>query len=271
MKLAQVTVAALGTAALALAAPAQAFAAAPSNDTIGGATVISAVPFNETIDTSQATTDADDAAINAQCGAPATNGSVWYQLTAAESSSYLVDVSQSNFSAGVIVATGAPGQLGIVTCGPGSVAFSADPGATYFIMAFSDQTSVTGGQLTISVTAAPPPPQVSLTVNSRAVVTKQGTAIVSGTYTCSGQADFIEIFGNLDQPVGRFTVNGSFDTEVNQCDGTAHSWSAEAVAANGTFAGGKAASLSVIFGCNALGCNFYETQQNISLRGGSGR
>src|SRR5262249_51158225 len=108
MKLAHAMVAAAGTATIALAGPApQAFAAAPSNDTIGGATVIGAVPFSETIDTSQATTDAQDVAINSQCGAPATNGSVWYQLTAAEAG-YLVDVSQSTFSAGVIVATGSP-------------------------------------------------------------------------------------------------------------------------------------------------------------------
>src|SRR5438874_12383559 len=71
MKLAHALVAAAGTAAITLAAPTAAFAAAPSNDTIGGATVIAAVPFSETIDTSQATTDAEDSAINAQCGAPA--------------------------------------------------------------------------------------------------------------------------------------------------------------------------------------------------------
>lgn len=270
MKFAHAMVAATGTAAIALAGPAQAFAAAPSNDTIGGATVIGAVPFSETIDTSEATTDAEDAAINSQCGAPATNGSVWYQLTAAEAG-YLVDVSQSTFSAGVIVATGAPGSLAIVTCGPGSVGFAAAPGTTYYIMAFSDQPSVVGGQLTISVTAVTPPPTVSLTVDPVGTVTKQGTAILTGTYTCSGQADFIEIFGFLDQPVGRVTINGSFDTVVFDCDGVAHSWSAEAVAPNGTFAGGKAANFSVIFGCNALGCNFYDTQQTIKLHGGSGR
>src|SRR5262249_54233133 len=59
MKLAHAMVAAAGTATIALAGPASpAFAAAPSNDTMGGATGISAVPFSETIDTSEATTDA---------------------------------------------------------------------------------------------------------------------------------------------------------------------------------------------------------------------
>ncbi len=271
MKLAHALVAAAGTATIVLSGPAQAFAAAPSNDTIGGATVIGAVPFSETIDTTEATTDAEDAAINSQCGAPATNGSVWYQVTAAEAG-YLVDVSQSNFSAGVIVATGTPGSLSIVTCGPGSVGFAADAGTTYYIMAFSDQPSVVGGQLTISVTAASAPPEVSLTVDPTGTVTKQGTAILTGTYTCSGQADFVDIFGTLDQPVGRVTINGSFEIFFGgNCDGVAHTWSAEAVPFNGKFAGGKAANFSAIFGCNALGCNFYETQQTIRLHGGSGR
>jgi hypothetical protein len=112
MRLVHAMVAAAGTATIVLSGAAPAFAAAPSNDTIGGATVIGAVPFSETVDTTEATTDAEDAAINSQCGAPATNGSVWYQVTAAEAG-YLVDVSQSNFSAGVIVATGTPGRLAI--------------------------------------------------------------------------------------------------------------------------------------------------------------
>jgi hypothetical protein len=94
--------------------------------------------------------------------------------------------------------------------------------------------------------------------------------VLTGSYTCSGSADFIEIFGFLDQPVGRVTINGSFDILVSDCDGAAHNWSAEAFAANGKFAGGKAANFSAIFGCNALGCNFYETQQAIKLHGGSG-
>ena len=45
-------------AALAIAAPAS--AAPPANDTFAGATTISSLPFNETLDTTQATTDADD-------------------------------------------------------------------------------------------------------------------------------------------------------------------------------------------------------------------
>src|SRR5215207_3139128 len=95
------------TAAPALAAP-------PSNDTYAGRTVVGSVPFTQTLDTTDATTDADDAELNAQCGAPVTDASVWYQFTAEADGAMVVDVSESSFSAGVIVATGSPGNWTVV-------------------------------------------------------------------------------------------------------------------------------------------------------------
>ena len=49
-----------------------ALAAPPSNDTFGGATV-AAIGFGEVLDTSDATTDSDDAQLNVSCDAPATD------------------------------------------------------------------------------------------------------------------------------------------------------------------------------------------------------
>ena len=52
-------------------------AAAPSNDIYAGRTVITALPFADHIDTTEATTDADD--VEAASCAPATaEASVWY-------------------------------------------------------------------------------------------------------------------------------------------------------------------------------------------------
>lgn len=55
--------------------------AAPTNDTIANATPITSVPFTDTFDSTGATTGAEDAAINATCGAPVTNVSVWCRST----------------------------------------------------------------------------------------------------------------------------------------------------------------------------------------------
>ena len=245
------------------AAPAS--AEVPSNDTIQGAKVITAVPFEEVIDTTEATTDAEDAAINAPCGAPATNGSVWYSLTAT-ATGYLVDVSASDFGAGVIVATGTPGNLSIVTCGPRAVGFEATPGETYYLMAFSDTPEVPGGQLSIAVSEAAPPPTVSMTVDDTGTVNKDGVATLSGTYTCDGEADLVEVFGTLQQEQKDGTqVRGNFDVIDLKC-GVTDKWSVEVTAESGTFTRGLAATVATTVGCSALGCNFYDTLEVVRLR-----
>ncbi|MBK9715128.1 MAG: hypothetical protein IPO81_28145 [Kouleothrix sp.] len=90
----------------AFAAPA--LAAAPNNDTFASAKVV-ALDFSETLDTTQATTDSDDAQVNQTCGAPATDASVWYAIDG-DGGGVKIDVGASTYSAGVIVATGTAGN-----------------------------------------------------------------------------------------------------------------------------------------------------------------
>ena len=132
-------------------------AAPPPNDLIGGATVVSALPFSATVDTTGATTDANDMQVNLTCGAPVTNNSVWYTFTAGPSDTLLaVDTTGSTFSSGVIIATGTPGALTTRACGPISAKVAVASGTTYYIMAFDDSGS--GGTLHISMHGAGPPP-----------------------------------------------------------------------------------------------------------------
>ncbi len=119
---------ALALSALGVSAPA-ALAASPTNDTFAGATLV-AIGFSAVLDTTGATTDADDAQLNASCGAPATDASVWYALAGSDTT-VVVDVSQSSYSAGVLVGVGSQGSLQTVACGPGTVAFFAAAGTTY--------------------------------------------------------------------------------------------------------------------------------------------
>jgi hypothetical protein len=241
-----------------------AVAAPPSHDVIAGAKTITA-PFSETVDTREATTDEEDAAINATCGAPATNGSVWYKVTAT-APAYLADVSQSDFTAGVIVATGTPGNLSIVTCGPGSVGFETTPGTEYFLLAFSDNPDVVGGQLSFSLSEATPRPKVSMVVNEVGKVNRRtGVATVSGTYTCTGEADFVAMQGRLSQKQGDVHVEGFFLQEELKCGGT-FKWTADVTPESGKFQRGLAAQLSAMIGCNVLGCNFYDSLDVVRLR-----
>ena len=91
-----------------------ALAAPPSNDTFTNATLVT-VGFSEVLDTTEATTDGDDAQLNASCGAPATDASVWYALEGSDTG-VIVDVSQSNYSAGILVGVGSQGNLQTVAC-----------------------------------------------------------------------------------------------------------------------------------------------------------
>lgn len=243
-------------------------AAAPSNDTIDQATSIGGIPFTETIDTSEATTDAEDAALNANCGAPATDTSVWYVLEGTGGDIF-VDVSSSDYSAGVLVGSGSPGSLELVTCGPGAVAFFAETGVTYYILAIDDQFDGggNGGQLTISVDVPPPPPVIDITVDKTGRFDpKTGNATVSGTSTCTGDGvEFASLDGNLSQRAGRVIIRGFFFTEL-VCDGATHPWVAEVQADNGLFKGGNATLQAFAFACNAFSCGEASAEQTVKLK-----
>jgi hypothetical protein len=240
-------------------------AAAPSNDLFAGATPVT-VGFSESLDTTEATTDADDAEANADCEAPATDASVWYTLDGADNG-VVVDVSSSSYTAGVIVVTGSPGSFGLVDCGPGAVAFFAASGETYSILAFDDQGDGggNGGTLEINVAEIPPPPTVDVTVDPIGHFHKDGTATITGTVTCSGEADFSVIEVSIRQTVGRIFINGFGATDF-LCDGSTQAWSVDVFPENGTFKGGRTATVTVATSCGVFDCGTDFEETTVKLR-----
>jgi hypothetical protein len=163
----------------------------------------------------------------------------------------VIDVSQSNYSAGVLVGVGTQGNLETVTCGPGTVGFFAAAGTTYYVLAIDDQLDGrgNGGLLNISFNEAPPPPTVDIAVSRFGIVNARiGVATISGTYTCTN-GDEIATFVTGRQDVGRrFSIlgfGGFFD--FGTCDGALHSWSADVFPENGRFAGGKTMTFTLTF------------------------
>jgi hypothetical protein len=245
-----------------------ALAVAPSNDVYGGRTVVGAIPFTDSMDTTQATTDSNDSDLNVECGAPATDASVWYEVTAAADGGLAADVSSSTYSAGAIVATGSPGNWSLVACGPEAVGWTVTAGTTYAILVFDDQAdgAGNGGTLNLTIDVTPPPPTVDITVNpSAAFNSHTGSATVSGTLACTG-ADFAGLETSLSQRVGRFTINGSGWAGA-VCDGTIQKWTAEVLPENGKFAGGKAATVTFAIACGAFDCGIGFEEHTIQLRG----
>jgi len=246
-----------------------ALAAAPPNDTIAGATLIAVLPFSDMVDTTEATTDADELATGQPCldiGAPAIEKAVWFKYTATANVSLLVNTTASSYSNGIASYIGAPSATTLTGCAPGQLSVAVPAGQTAYLMVFGDMVGSPGGILRISVQEAPPPPQISLTVDPIGTFDPAtGRATVSGTATCTGVADFANLNGTVTQTVGRFTVSGFFFAPL-VCDGATHSWTATTTFNNGRFAGGPATVQVFAFACNASGCGEDAVTQQVRLR-----
>lgn len=229
-----------------------AFAAPPANDTPGGAQELS---LGDTVseDTTEATTGSLDAKVNAYCGAPFTNASVWFTYTAEQAGAFIVDGSQSDFSTGFMVFRGAPTGRSLLACGPDSVGVRAKAGMTYTIMAF-DPSSQNGGNLVLSLEDAPPPPTIDVTVNSTGRAFPNGNALVKGTYTCTN-AEFIDQFGSLVQIWKRVKITAYFEKfSIPTCDGTTQPWQRVVSSDNGLFAAGDATFSTDALACGPIEC-----------------
>jgi hypothetical protein len=255
-------------ASLGLAVPV--LAAAPSSDLYATRTTIATLPFSESVDTTEATTDADDAEAAVDCGAPATDASVWYQYAATSDAGILVDTNSSTYPAGVIVASGGPGSFAMLTCGPGEISVPTTTGETYAILVFDYQGDGggNGGTLNISVTEVPPPPVLDVTIAPTGHFNaKTGTATIHGTLSCTGGdvegKNFIDVL--VEQSVGRFRFSGEGFTTF-ACDGTTHTWSAEVFSSTGKFAGGKAKVTMFAVASGSGGGDYVDATATVTLK-----
>ena len=244
-----------------------ALAAPPANDTFDNAIAITSIPFSASLDTREATTDAIDEEANADCGAPATAASVWYTYTPTAAGALVLDMHGSSYSGGFLVVTGSPGNFVLENCGPQAIALLTEAGVTYHIMVLDDEDSANGGDLTFTITAAPPPPKVTLTADPIGYFDSEtGTVNVSGTLSCTGEVEFSLLIAELHQKVGRGEVVGGVGMEV-ACDGLTRPWSATIAPAFGTkFVGGKAASFTFAVACGPVFCSEGFIEQTIKLR-----
>ncbi len=264
--------AAAGLILFTMLAAAPAFGAPPANDTFAGAIAIPSLPFSTGQDTSEATTDADDVEANADCGAPATDASVWYSFTPDADTGVILDMTGAEYQGGFLIVTGAPGSFAIETCGPDAVALDATAGTTYYILVIDDGSGSPGigGKLTFTAEATAPGPDVTLTVDpTGSFHPADGSATVGGTVSCVGEVEFSFIGVELTQKVGRGVVYGGRAFEIT-CDGTTRTWSVTILPSLGTkFAGGKAVSFTFGVACGPIFCSegFVETLIHLRRNG----
>jgi hypothetical protein len=123
-----------------------------------------------------------------------------------------------------------------------------------------------GGQLNVSIDVAPPPIEVSLTVNAAGKVNpKTGEATISGTIACSRTADFGEVDVTIRQSIGRFTIHG-FGFAAPECGPTPTDWFASVVGENGKFGPGRASAEASAFACDASSCGDDSIVTSVRLR-----
>lgn len=246
-------------------------AAAPGNDTPAGATDVGTLPATFDQDTTQATTDALDATLNNDwCGAPFTSASVWFKYTETTGDGFIASMEDSDYSGGFMVTEGDPANGNFVTCGPGAVGVATTPGTTYYIVAFSD-TQTNGGHLHVTFDQAPPPPDLTVTADPRGTSYKDGSARLTGSYTCANaDGENSEIDGTLTQQVGRTRISGDFYVYPLICDGVSHRWEGIVYSSNGLFRGGKGASFTYSYACGLITCTEGYGDQVVQLSGGSG-
>lgn len=95
-------------------------AATPSNDTYPDRVVIGSIPLSTSLDTTGATTDGLDIEAKVDCGAPSVDASVWFEFTPVADGNLIFDVGASDYSAGLIILTGSPGNFSLQAYGPAS-------------------------------------------------------------------------------------------------------------------------------------------------------
>jgi hypothetical protein len=236
----------------------------PKNDNPGKATAITALPFSDALDTTGATTGKVDTQANATCGAPATGNSVWYTFTATASDpAIFVDASFSDYNVGVLIATGTPGALTTVACGPFGVTTPTTPGTKYYIMVF-DAAGGGGGNLQLNVGEAP---TATVQLRTTTPVDLSGEVHLKGSYTCANTT-FLDISGSLVEIVGKTVATGFFDNLgllAPTCDGAKHPWTATVTGATVSFAPGKTAVFLDGLACNDSVCADEQSTQVISL------
>jgi hypothetical protein len=213
-------------------------AAIPTNDDFDDAVPVTAPPFTDEVNTSEATPAGDDPP-NCFGGGP----TVWYRFAPSADIRINANTFGSDYDTGLSVYTGTRGDLTQIACNDdaqgvqSSVTFDAVAGETYFFMvgAFG---SGPGGNLVFNVNVAPPPLEVDLTVDPVGSVNgATGIAAIRGTVTCSRPV-LVELSGQLRQRIGRVFIVAPFGSLI-ECEGVTP-WEMEILPQNGLLVGGRA-------------------------------
>ena len=251
-------------------------ATATAHDDFDAAVIITALPFTDSTNTSEASTAADDPSCVGQ------GPTVWYAFTAPVDGLYEANTFGSDYDTTLGAYAGTRGSLIELACSDDAIGLQSQvqiqiaAGETVYFMVGA-YGSGPGGNLVFNLDVAPPPPPppfpftVEFTVDEfGSIDASTGVAIVRGTATCSLWS-YVNFYGVLRQRIGRLIVEAPF-YGFSECDGTA-TWEVEVRAQNALLVGGRADVLVDAYFSDAVWGQFAFANQNVTvrLRGRGGR
>jgi hypothetical protein len=243
--------------------PASALAATPANDDVTAATVISAPPFADTVDTSEATAAPGDL----DCSGLEDTHTVWYTITPT-TDMLLGLLTEPQFAAEVStsVASGSPGSLSFLQCSfATSQTLDAKAGTTYYIQLASAGADP-GGPIRFGVVQVEPV-TVTLGLDPTGRI-DDGVITVGGTLRCSRQlppGSEVVVQGTLTQGSATGWLV-PFHSGVG-CPVTPLRWQTTVQVLAGSFVRGRAVLTATAFACDSFTCAPNDTESaRIRLR-----
>jgi Zn-dependent metalloprotease/fibronectin type 3 domain-containing protein len=162
-----------------------------ANDDFDAATVISSLPYTDSVNTAGATTAADDPTFS--CVSDKRNNSVWYRYTPDAATALTFNTTGSDYDTVLAVWTGSRGSLTSVACNDDSgglqskVTFAASAGVTYSIEIASYGAG--GGSLKLNALLPIPAAPTNLAASDGTFTDK-----VQVTWTASATATYYEVY-----------------------------------------------------------------------------
>jgi len=253
-----------------LASAPAAFAQLPANDDVDSATTVTEpLPYQDIIDTSEATGAETDPGCASEPGDP-NNPTVWYSYTPSEGGFVQADTFGSDYDTTLSAYVDDGGEQIQIDCNDDAFdlqsaitieVFAGEP-VLFMVGACCGQA---GGNLVFNVAVPPPPLEFDLQVDEiGSVVPRDGVATITGTVNCSAPSQ-VDMFARLQQRSGRVIISG-FGFDFFECDGETP-FALTIVGENGLFTGGKAHVVldAFAFGPGGFGEAFVD--QDVRLRG----
>jgi hypothetical protein len=196
-------------------------AAAPGNDALANATILTSFPFHQTVDMTEATSEG----IEPWCGGAYL--SAWYRYTATAEQTLYVSIPDAETSTRVCVLPDSVQAGTYFIQSPGDTRpVILDAGRTYIIeLAVLEG----GGSATLDLDVGPPLFDAAVTLDRTVVERASGAAVISGTVRCA-PAGVADLFVEVTEKAGaKRIIDMAVGTHLDPCGPSPTPWTVRVI------------------------------------------